>query len=142
MNTLQVELAKTYNSRDEAIEIIRTALRRRSGKAWSVSGGRGTTWGWIRIAAPPARRTWSLHPKKLDDGRAPLYFEDFEDRDTGEPGHHTSPADREELAALLALETRVHHQGLMIPASSAYYREYIERAEGRPVTEIARPYWD
>ncbi len=43
--------------RDEAIARIRTALKRRSGKAWSVTGGRGTAWGWITVEAPPARRT-------------------------------------------------------------------------------------
>lgn len=46
-------------TRDSAISTIRAALRRRSGKAWSVTGGRGTAWGWITIEAPPARRTWS-----------------------------------------------------------------------------------
>src|SRR5919106_1076456 len=42
--------------RDEAIRQIRAALRRRSGRAWSVTGGRGTAWGWITITAPRARR--------------------------------------------------------------------------------------
>ncbi len=34
--------------RDEAIKRIRAALKRRSGKLWSVTGGRGTSWGWIK----------------------------------------------------------------------------------------------
>lgn len=41
--------------RDQAIERIRKALRARSGKSWSVKGGRGTSYGWITIDVPPAR---------------------------------------------------------------------------------------
>jgi len=41
--------------RDETIARIRAALKRRSGKSWSVRGGRGTAWGWIDIDVPPAR---------------------------------------------------------------------------------------
>jgi hypothetical protein len=43
--------------RDETIKQIKTALQRRSGKTWSVTGGRGTDWGWITITAPPKRCT-------------------------------------------------------------------------------------
>ena len=32
------------------------------------------------------------------------------------------------------------HQGESIPAGHDYYREYVDRAEGRGV--IGRPYWD
>lgn len=100
-------------SRDETIQILKAALKARSGKAWSVTGGRGTAYGWIRISAPPARR--------------------------GEFGY-LSEADRAELGALLSMD--VHHQGVSIAASSAYYREYIQRAQGETPTEIAQPYWD
>lgn len=41
--------------RDEAILRIRTALKKRSGKSWSVRGGSGTAWGWITVDVPPAR---------------------------------------------------------------------------------------
>ncbi len=34
---------------------MRQLLRKRSGKTWSVKGGRGTGWGWLTIAAPPSR---------------------------------------------------------------------------------------
>jgi hypothetical protein len=50
--------AITSIDRDEAIKRIRAALKKRSGKQWSVTGGRGTAWGWIEIDAPPKRRTW------------------------------------------------------------------------------------
>lgn len=44
-------------SRNDVTKIIRNNLKIRSGKAWSVRGGRGTGSGWITISAPPARRT-------------------------------------------------------------------------------------
>ena len=100
---------------DKAITIkrIRNALKSRSGKPWSVTGGQGTTWGWITIQAPPARCV---------DG-------------------YTSEADRAELADLLGLRS-VHQQGENVPAGSDYYQEYIDRAEGRTPSRIGKPYWD
>lgn len=98
--------------RDETIKAIRQALRKRSGKAWSVTGGRGTAWGWIRITAPPARST----------GYGAM-----------------NDTDRAELSALLGKD--VHHQGESIPSSSDYYREAIDRANGRTPTVIGQPYW-
>ena len=92
-----------YMERDEAISEIRAALKRRSGKTWSVTGDRGTAWGWITIDAPPARRTEKTH---------------------------MTTADREELARLLGLND-VHFQGVSIPASSQYRQEYVDRANGR-----------
>lgn len=99
--------------RDEAIKRIRAGLKRRSGKVWSVKGGRGTGWGWIKIASPPRR---------LD-------------------GYYMTPEDCAELARLLGKET-IHFQGESIPASSDYRREYVARAEGRPVETFGVPYWD
>lgn len=124
--------------RSEAIKRIRTALfLRSSGRSWSVTGGRGTAWGWIRIDAPPARRT--AYYTKLEDApdRPESYFEIVTDA----AGGHTTPSDRQQLAALLHLDT-VHHQGVTIPASSDYYQEYIDRAEGRKPNKIGEPYWD
>ena len=138
LNTNQKNKMKTPNDRDETIAKIKTALRRRSGKAWSVTGGRGTAWGWIQIDAPPARRTWS-HRLKPDCADWP---ENYGEYDSGEPGRSMSPADREDLGKLLGLEGKAHHQGVSIAAGSDHRREYIERAEGQPVTKIAQPYWD
>lgn len=101
--------------RDEAIRRIRTALQARSGRSWSVHGGRGTAWGWIKVSAPPRRQD---EYGKISD------------------------ADREELARLLGLTLRVHEQGVSIPSSSDYYREYVDRAEGRPPSVHGKPYWD
>ncbi len=99
--------------RDEAIKEIRAALKRRSGKAWSVTGGRGTAWGWITIQSPPVRRN--------------------------EFGG-MSDADIAELSELLG--KHVHHQGESIPSQGDYYQEAIDRANGRKPTVIGSPYWD
>lgn len=99
--------------RNEAIAIIRAELKRRSGKSWSVTGGRGTVWGWITVTAPPARR----------------------DRFGA-----MSDEDRAELAKLLGVD--VHHQGVSIPAGSDYRREYVDRARGLAPSTVGTPYWD
>jgi hypothetical protein len=122
-----------YIGRNEAIKRIREALQRRSGKVWSVTGGRGTAWGWITIDSPPRRRTsWYR--------TAPVTGEQTEVHGC-RPGGHTSPSDREELCKLLDLEF-VYRQGVRVPSSLDYYREYIDRAEGVKPTVIGEPYWD
>lgn len=99
--------------RDAAIAFIRSHLRARSGKAWSVSGGRGTAWGWITITAPPRRRQ----------------------------GGSMTDADRAELATLLGEPVR--GDGASVPASSDHYREYCDRAAGvHPPRVIGQQYWD
>lgn len=125
--------------RNETIKQIRTALKRRSGKPWSVTGGRGTVWGWISITAPPARSTWG---ERMIAGSAGYMPSDFEPYDTGEPGRSMSPADQTELAALLGLPTHMARQGVSIPARSDYWREYIDRANGRAPGVCGQPYWD
>lgn len=123
--------------RNHVIAVIRKALKDRSGKAWSVTGGRGTAWGWIEITAPPARRTWD-HRLKPGMPDAP---ENYEEYDAGRPGLNMSPADRAELAKLLGKDS-VHYQGESIPAGSDYRIEYMDRAEGRTPSRIGQPYWD
>lgn len=125
--------------RDETIKRIRTALKRRSGKAWSVTGGRGTAWGWITIDAPPARCTFS---HRLKAGAVTDRPEDYEEYDTGQPGGMMGPADRDELGKLLGFDKPAHCQGYSIAASNDYWQEYIDRAEGRTPAKIAEPYWD
>lgn len=105
--------AKPANDRDDAILAIRKALKARSGKAWSVTGGRGTAWGWMRISSPPAR--------------------------CNEFGQMTD-ADRAELSSLLGVTT--HADGVSVAASTAHRREYLERAEGKTPSVIAEAYWD
>jgi hypothetical protein len=101
--------------RNDAIKLIRAALKQRSGKTWSVTGGRGTGWGWIAITAPPARR---LGYGYMTDG------------------------DREELGKLLGLGGPAPTQGEKIPAGSDYRREYVARAQGQTPTVHGTPYWD
>lgn len=62
--------------------------------------------------------------------------------DTGEPGHSSGPQDREELAKLLGVELCQTTGGISVPASSDYYQEYIDRAEGKAPSVIGQPYWD
>jgi hypothetical protein len=102
-------------NRNEAIRRIKAGLKTRTGKTWSVTGGRGTAWGWIKIGVPPKRQD--------DYGCIP------------------APA-RQELATALSLPRPVHQQGVNIPASNDYYQEYVDRAEGRCPSVIGRPYWD
>ena len=96
--------------RNEAIQEIRQALKRRSGKEWSVKGGRGTGWGWITIDVPPRRQ-----PR--------------------------TDADLAELGQLLGLE-RACYGPESIPASNDYYREYVDRANGRTPAAVGTQYWD
>jgi len=124
--------------RTETIKRIRKALKDRSGKPWSVTGGRGTAYGWITIDAPPARCTWRWEDpvngiKSDDDWR--------EVNDCAPGAGHMGPDDRKKLAGLLSLD-KVHFQGVSIPAASDYWQEYIDRAEGRKPTRIGEQYWD
>lgn len=114
----------TTIDRNDAIVLIREALKRRSGKTWSVTGGSGTAWGWIRIMSPPMRRVSS-------DG-------------TPQPGRnwYMTAEDCAELGELLGLGEPVHIQGESIPAASDYRRAYIARARGLEVIGDAQPYWD
>lgn len=125
--------------RDDTIKQIRKALKRRSGKPWSVKGGRGTAWGWIHISAPPRRCTG--HAVKLP-GRLTDWPADYEYKDTGEPNGEMTPADQAELGYLLGLGKPAHHQGEGIPAATDYRQEYVDRAEGRTPSVIGKQYWD
>jgi hypothetical protein len=127
--------------RNATIHEIKSALQRRSGKTWSVTGGRGTAYGWITIDAPPARRTSHC---QLKAGAYSSRPEDYEHVDTGQPGGCMTEADRHELKRLLGDDDmyNIGLQGVSIPASNDYYQEYIDRANGRIPSKIATPYWD
>jgi hypothetical protein len=131
---------------------IRAALKARSGKDWSVTKGRGTGGGWIRIDTPKARlscgRAHDFHYQTqrctlCDAFRYDAGFAGCELHACDENCYraYISPADQEELAALLNLEN-VHSQGVSIMASTDAYVEYIDRAEGREPRRIGVPYWD
>ena len=99
---------------NEVCKRIKTALQRRSGKAWSVTHGTGTAYGWITIKSPPKRMQ----------------------------GWEMSCEDREELRKLLGLRDCVHQQGESVPSGGNYHQEYLDRAEGRKPTVYGEVYWD
>jgi hypothetical protein len=130
-------------NRSAVIKFIKTQLQTRSGKAWSVTGGKGSAYGWLTVDAPPARRTFRNIPAPGNEiAQSPGSENWIEIDDTSAEFGHTGPADRTELANLLGLDRPVHHQGYSIAAATEYYREAMERAAGLPVTKIAQPYWD
>lgn len=88
--------------RDEAIERIKAALKRRSGRSWSVTGGRGTARGWLNVTVPPKQR--------IDGGM--------------------NADDCKALADLFGLPSPVHFQGLSIGPDERTW--YVRRAEGTP----------
>lgn len=127
------------SDRNGIIKEIKTALEKRSGKKWSVTGGKGTAYGWITVDAPPSRRT--CH-SRLKAGALNDWPESWEHVNMGESGGYITAEDAAELARLLGKET-VHHQGESIPASHDHYREYLHRAlYGNPGSFNAQPYWD
>lgn len=118
--------------RDETIKAIRAALKTRSRRSWSVKGGRGTAWGWIRINTMPSRgvcHACSEGPRSAECSCS-----------VARP--YMDYSSRTQLAALLGLDRPVHCQGESIPAGSDYYREYIDRAHGRTPSVTGTPYWD
>ena len=134
----------TTLDRDDAIKLIREALKKRSGKTWSVTGGRGTGWGWITIMSPPARRVaHDLNPDYHRDDPKPGAPSHFENADAPKDRRwYMSEADSIELAELLGLARPVHCQGENIPAASDYRRFYVARALGLEATDNPTPYWD
>lgn len=108
---------KPTNDRDITIARIKAALKRRTGHAWSVTGGRGTAWGWINVTTPPA------HQRK--HGR-----------------YSMSHGECIALGRLLGMDRPVHHQGWSIPAGSDYRRDAIMRAEKGLSAITPEPYWD
>jgi hypothetical protein len=111
-----VDAAMADPSRTNTITAIRAVLKERSGKVWSVTGGTGTAWGWIRILSVPMRRD--------------------------EHGAMTD-ADRDELTRLLGHDRPIHHQGESIPAASDFRRVAIQQAAyGSANGETATAYWD
>ena len=123
--------------RNVVIKAIKTDLKRRSGRSWSVSGGTGSAYGWITIDALPAKRTarWELKAGEPD------YPGNYIEVETGLPGGHITPTDQKTLAKLLGIES-VHHQGVQIAASNAHYEEYLDRAAGRTPRRVGEQYWD
>jgi hypothetical protein len=100
-------------SRNNVIKRIKTALAKR-GYKYSVTGGSGTAWGWIHIDLMPAEL------KLLTPERRQAAYRRMAE----------------------ALGMKYAGDGVSVPASTAHYREYLERAEGKMPTKIAEAYWD
>lgn len=149
--------------RDVTVKRIKAALVRRSGVQWSVTGGRGTGYGWIRISVPKARfgcerkhdfgwqdnvcATCGLHRNhgytiEDEDERRAFVRSCAAHACTDQCyGGYITPEDQAALETLLGLGS-VHPQGVSIMASTDAYIEYIDRAEGRKPRTIGVPYWD
>lgn len=134
------EQGHTSVSRDETIKAIRAALKRRSGKPWSVTGGRGTASGWITVTAPPKRCTGkTIEHAELRDGRTHYEYEHI---DAGEPTGSMTPQDAAELGELLGLGRPAYPGGESIPASNDHRIQYIALAEDRSPSTFGKQYWD
>ena len=129
------------HDRNEVIARIRNGLNERSDRSWSVTGGRGTSHGWLHIDAPPKRRTFD-HRQTGERGGDGLPV--YELTHVGESGYLMGPDDRAELSRLLGFpdDSAIPHQGVKIAAGHDYYAEFIDRAEGRAPSVIGKPYWD
>jgi len=101
------------DNRNEVIAKIKAAFKAR-GLRYSVTGGRGTAWSWITIDLLPAVY------KSLNEEERKAAYQKLA-TDLGKDKGWTSES---------------------IPASSDYYREYIDRANGRTPSVIGVPYWD
>lgn len=119
-------------SREDAIKRIRNGLRARTGRSWSVTGGRGTSYSWLTIDAPPKRRTCDADGAPAPETRT---------RSGQVAERYMCAADREALARALAKDW-IHPQGESVPPGAGCREEYIDRAEGRPPSRECQRDWD
>jgi hypothetical protein len=140
------------SDRNAVAKEIRRLLRTRSGKDWSITGGRGSGYGWLRIEAPPKRRVFNEANPAYNHSDSPTWqaeegidpYLDVEPA-AGEKGDYTSKADCIELCKLLGLDEknwRLHRQGVQIPANNDFYREFLSRARGQEPYVFGQRYWD
>jgi hypothetical protein len=132
-------------SRNDVIKAIKSALKARTGKSWSVRGGRGTGYGWLTIDAPKALRRWTSEQAGTDASGMPVYAERYltdAEVAAGKAEYaHMGPATRRKLAELLGLE-RVQTGGVSIPSGSDFYQCYLDRARTGTSTVTPERYWD
>lgn len=112
-----------YIDRNEAIKRIRVALKKRTGRPWSVTGGRGTAWGWITVQAPPKRRVDHIQSETWDRANPDKLLFTEVAPPAGGNGLYTNLEDCAELAKIFSLDKlHIHAQGLSIsPDSNEYY---------------------
>jgi hypothetical protein len=125
------------NERTEVTKRIKNALKQRSGLDWSVTGGKGTAWGWLKIDAPKSRLVCDCKATSKAEYQAGC---------THDYACYVSREDQAILRELLGFAADsgypVGWQGVSIPASGGYWEEYIDRAEGRTPTRYGEVYWD
>jgi hypothetical protein len=123
--------------RSEVTKHIKKYLRERTGRDWSVTGGRGTAWGWLRIEAPKKRRVchdenpaYEPFAPVGDPAREELPWIEREPRE-GEVGYYTPQEDRLILAEALGIGlNQASCQGVSISPDSWDF--YLDRAENGP----------
>lgn len=108
-----VVASKPLTSRNETIAAIKASLKAR-GLRYSVTGGRGTAWGWIGVDLMPAQFK-TLSNEEIKEARRSMH------KAFGLEGCGSE---------------------ISIPSGSDYYREYMDRAAGREPSEKGKPYWD
>lgn len=127
--------------RNSVIKVIKDALKKRTGVTWSVTGGRGTAYGWIRIDAPPARRCRTTRLKEGATNTNPESWEWYEDPSITD--RSMTLADNAKLSKALGIEGSIHCQGESIPSDWSHYKEYVARAlYGTPGHFKGVQYWD
>lgn len=101
---------------NEVTKRIKAALKRKTGKTWSVTGGRGTGWDWITVQAPKSRRiSCRENPDYVDPWETPNEQRYFEYRRKDGKNRFTSREDCEELALAFGFRKPVLYGGLQIP---------------------------
>lgn len=112
---------------DETIKRLRVALKKATGRAWSVTRGRGTAYSWITIDAPKNRRVYRFHETVDRDACGMPKFVDVYD-----PAYewgHMGIEDRQLLAGVLGLDRDIHHQGILIAPERETRWRYVSAAE-------------
>jgi hypothetical protein len=124
-----------YLERSEAVRRLKAALKKKTGKTWSVTGGRGTGWGWLRIQAPKVRRVaHGVNPRyngfdQIDvcirkTGKPP-WIEFVSD--DAEENRYTSDEDSRTLTEIFKPGHSYHYQGLSVRPED--WELYLERVE-------------
>lgn len=109
---LEESIEQACHERNDTNKLLRRILKLRTGLTWSVSGGRGTAFGWISIEVPRARRV---------DSKGAL---------TQDPHGYLAPADRALIARVLGRSRPVHFQGFGVRAGTSERRRLLRAAAG------------
>lgn len=99
-------------NRSEVTKMIKGFLKARTGRDWSVTGGTGTAWGWLRITAPKGRKV---------DFRATM---------------------EDQILLGLAMGCDWPQESFSVASSDGHWLAALQRAAGLEVTGSEVPYWD